>query len=95
MPKPLLPFALLALITALPAQAEELEIIELEPEIPQADQISLNWDCDVLLLTTSQRYRPTSCQRDSREEDLLTELAVEKLQLESQADATARRKSRY
>lgn len=95
MPKPLLPIALLALITALPAQAEELEIIELEPEIPQANQISLNWDCDVLLLTTSQRYRPTSCQRDSREEDSLTELAVEKLQLESQADATARRKSRY
>ncbi|MGJ8669101.1 MAG: hypothetical protein ACSHXK_06395 [Oceanococcus sp.] len=85
----------IAILLVSPAHAETLEIIELPPEIPQQQAISLNWDCDVLLLTTSQRYRPTSCKRDAQDDQAVSELQVEKISLEPATPARSPRKGIY
>lgn len=64
---------------------EQLDVIELDAEQLTKPSISVSWDCDVLLLNTSQRYRPTSCKNDVRRhlDDELDELQVERIALES------------
>lgn len=92
---PLVRLAGLLLVLASPVlQAEKLEIIELPAEQPQPAKLSLNWDCDVLLLTTSQRYRPGSCKQDGEETRKAKELPVEHISLES-AEQAPSRKVRY
>lgn len=86
----------LLILAASAVQAEELDIIELPAEQPQTvGTLSLNWNCDVLLLTTSQRYRPGSCKNADDDSHQATELPVEPLSPESAKPAPVQRKTRY
>ena len=89
----LLSASLLAISSGL-AQAESLEIIELKPETIEQQSLSVNWDCDVLMLSTSQRYRPTACKSEQNDGDI-TELQVEKVSAEESSASRMKRKGLY
>ncbi len=70
-----------------PAQAgnssmDEVDVIELPADTPrQSRGFSLNWDCDVLLIEDSRRFRAGHCPGEQRAEaaqELRLEQAPEK-----------------
>ncbi len=82
-----------------PAHAEagdesvsEVGVIELPGDTPQQRRgFSLNWDCDVLLIEDSRRFRAGHCPGEQQAETA-TELGLEQAQESSEDAATPRRR---
>ena len=81
-PTPVLIFALALLMPTAQAQSgdqpfEDVGVIVLPGSQPSKPDISMNWDCDALMLNTYQRYRPSNCQQDEQAKQPPAELEIE------------------
>lgn len=74
---------------------DEIDIIALPSQAPDKPSLSLNWTCDAIVLSSSQRYRPNTCVERGRKHDQAEELDVETITLEqSPSKAGPSRKGR-
>ncbi len=70
----------------------EVDVIELPGDAPQQRRgFSLNWDCDVLLIEDSRRFRAGHCPGEERAE-AARELSLEQAREADENDATPRRR---
>ena len=61
---------------------DDVDIIALPAPTPDKPGFSLNWTCDAIELSSSQRYRPNHCMQRMREQEEVEELEVETIGLE-------------
>lgn len=61
---------------------DDIDIIALPSRSPDKPTLSLNWSCDAITLSSSQRYRPNNCVERGRQRAQTQELDVETIGLE-------------
>ncbi len=62
---------------------DDVDIIALPSAAPEKPGFSVNWTCDAIVLSSSQRYRPRNCMQRMNEQADIEELEVETIGLEN------------
>lgn len=66
---------------------EDVDVIALPSQAPEKPAFSLNWSCEAITLSSSQRYRPNNCvERGRNGSTQARELEVETIGLEQASD---------